>query len=157
MTDIDNPDNKIAPVQDWMAQANAFAERRRAMFPENRAAILEALANHGIESVVIAFDGCGDSGQIENITASPETASDFSSISLAQKQARWESDQVESATVDLRTALENLAYELLEDTHDGWEINEGAFGEFTFDVGTRAITLDYNQRVESSEFSRHEF
>jgi hypothetical protein len=41
--------------------------------------------------------------------------------------------------------------------HGGWENNEGAYGEFTFDVAQRTITLDYNERVETSEYSQHMF
>ena len=56
-----------------------------------------------------------------------------------------------------RDAVEALAYAFLEETHGGWENNEGAFGEFTFDVAERTITLDYNERFESSEYSQHLF
>ena len=45
----------------------------------------------------------------------------------------------------------------LAQTHGGWENNEGAYGEFTFDVAQRTITLDYNERVETSEYSQHMF
>lgn len=57
----------------------------------------------------------------------------------------------------MREVVETLVYALLEQTHCGWENNEGAYGEFTFDVGDRSITLDYNERIESSEYTRHVF
>lgn len=154
MNDTINTDK---PKPDWMAQANAYAERQKAIFPDNRSAIFDAMERHGIDTVILAFDGSGDSGQIENVTAAPDTAADLASVEVMQKRARWDSGEIDSVSLDLRAALEDLAYELLEDTHDGWEIKEGAYGEFTFDVGSRAIALDYNQRIETSEYSRHEF
>ena len=35
--------------------------------PVNRAALFDALASAGIHTVVVAFDGSGDSGQIESV------------------------------------------------------------------------------------------
>jgi hypothetical protein len=166
MNDNDSTDEKtpaaeawteIATAHDWMAQANAYAARKEAIFPANRAAIFDAMERHGIDSVLISFDGSGDSGQIESVAAMPETAPTLSSLKLQQKDARWESDAIETVEIDLRAALENLAYDLLEKSHDGWEINEGAYGEFTFDTKSREITLDYNERYESSVYSRRAF
>ena len=34
-------------------------------------------------------------------------------------------------------------------THDGWENSDGAYGDFTFDVAERTITLDYNERLHA--------
>ena len=52
-------------------------------------------------------------------------------------------------------ATENLAYDLLRQKHRGWENNDGAFGEFTFDVAAGMISLDYNERFTSSENYTH--
>jgi hypothetical protein len=54
-------------------------------------------------------------------------------------------------------AVEALVYALLEETHGGWENNEGAYGEFTFNVTERTITLDYNERYEDSHYTQHNF
>ena len=53
--------------------------------------------------------------------------------------------------------LESLAYDFLEQSHGGWEDNEGAFGEFTFDVTERTISLDYNERYVEHVNHQHEF
>jgi ParB family transcriptional regulator, chromosome partitioning protein len=45
----------------------------------------------------------------------------------------------------------------LEETHGGWENNDGAYGEFTFDVANRTITLAYNERHMESDYSEHVF
>lgn len=53
--------------------------------------------------------------------------------------------------------IERLVYDLLTDTHCGWENNDGAYGDFTFDVAERTITLDHNERYTASEYSQHVF
>ncbi|MEK8121629.1 DUF6878 family protein [Methylocystis sp. IM4] len=50
-----------------------------------------------------------------------------------------------------------MVYRFLERSHSGWEDGEGAYGEFTFDVSARAITLDYNERFIDSLNSQHNF
>ena len=57
----------------------------------------------------------------------------------------------------VRDAIEKLAYDFLEEEHDGWENEDGAYGEFTFDVGERTIRLEYNERVMTTSYFEHEF
>ena len=57
----------------------------------------------------------------------------------------------------LRDAIEKLAYDFLEETHGGWENNDGAYGDITFDVATRTITLAYHERHMDSDYSEHVF
>jgi len=42
--------------------------------------------------------------------------------------------------------IEEITYDLLGAEHGGWEIDHGAFGDVTFDVDERSITLDFNER-----------
>ena len=49
------------------------------------------------------------------------------------------------------------ASQYLEEKHGGWEINEGSFGEFVFDVEARSLTLDYYGRIIDHEHSSHSF
>ena len=51
----------------WIAQYKNHARRAAEAWPANKAALLDALARAGITSVVVNFDGYGDSGQIERI------------------------------------------------------------------------------------------
>lgn len=57
----------------------------------------------------------------------------------------------------MKEAIERLAYDFLEETHGGWENNEGAYGDFLFDVTERTITLNYNERIDTSEYTQHVF
>jgi hypothetical protein len=57
----------------------------------------------------------------------------------------------------LKDAIEKLTHDLLEQTYDGWENNQGAYGDFLFDVFERTITLNFNERIETSELTQHVF
>lgn len=126
--------------------------------PINRAALLQALADAGITLVVVSFDGYGDSGQIENVESHcGGTVVELPAIEIDWLRADWNTDQHQHERMSLRLAIENVVYDCLEETHQGWEINDGAFGEITFDVAKRTITLGYNERFTDSEYCQHIF
>lgn len=156
MNNSDNPDDKIAAAQDWIAQAGDYENRRRDIFPHNRTAIFDALERSGVETVTMTFDGYGDSGQVDEIIAAGGTQ-DLAAIEVQQLQALWNDPAPAATLVDLRTAIEDLGYALLERSHCGWCNNEGAYGEFVFDVQARTITLDFNERYVHAESYWHDF
>lgn len=126
--------------------------------PINRAALLQALADAGITLVVVTFDGYGDSGQIEDVEVKcGDAVAEFPAIEIDWLRCDWNTDQHERDRVSLHHAIETVVYDCLEATHQGWEINDGAFGEVTFDVVKRTITLDYNERFTDSEYCQHIF
>ena len=149
------------PAAAWAAIEAQHASRTRLADearPANKAAILAALAATGITSVVVTFDGSGDSGQIESVDPRiGDTATKLPATDVEIASPVWDGSGVETRTLPLAEAVEQLAYDLLEETHGGWENNEGAFGEFSFDVAGSAIRLDYNERIETSEYSGHEW
>jgi hypothetical protein len=57
----------------------------------------------------------------------------------------------------LREAIEELCYGYLTQEHGGWENNDGAFGEFTFDVRAASIKLEFNARFTDYSTSTHKF
>ena len=56
-------DTPLADYLDEEAARNAVAEELR---PENKAALFRVLEAAGVTAVTVAFDGYGDSGQIES-------------------------------------------------------------------------------------------
>ena len=69
----------------------------------------------------------------------------------------WDNPAVEMRQLSLTDVVEQLAYDLLADTHGGWENYDGAYGEFCFDASARCIHLEFNERFTSSELFTHEF
>lgn len=139
----------------WQAQR----DREAALLPLNKAALFEALAAGGIGSVVVAFDGSGDSGQIEDVTAirDDDQQTELPTGIVAYREIGFDAAEPVVGMVTVRDVLEHLCYSFLNQTHDGWENDDGAYGEFTFDVATRSITLDYNERYTATESYAHQF
>ena len=157
MTDIDQPGGDTAPAQDCAAYISPDEQRRQSDFAENRATLFDALDRSGITLVTVVFDGYGDSGQIEDIGVMADTAVDLKAIKLDQKRVRWGDGTIETVTADLETTIEDLVYALLEQAHGSWGDNEGAYGEFVFDVAERTIVLDFNERHVDVVSHWHEF
>jgi hypothetical protein len=147
--------DKTQPAIDMdalMSKYAAWEAAAVALVPGNKARLFAFLASANITRVTVRFDGEGDSGQIEDITAYADDAQvalpggKVASLDLPYGQIeaveRWHSAEL---------ALETIAYDLLKEKHDGWENSDGAYGEFTFDVAAGTITLDYNERFMSSE------
>ena len=124
----------------------------------NKTTLFDALAAAGIGIVNVVFDGYGDSGQIENIEAMAGdeiVALPPDGIEIARHV--WGGSEIERKTLSIYEAIETLAYDFLSQTHEGWGNCEGAYGDFTFDVAARTITLDYNERRMESDYSQHVF
>lgn len=153
-----SPEPQATPIhfdyEAWLAED----AKRRAAFAEAliglKANLFDALEASGILLVTVTFDGCGDSGQIEDISAVDEHgAVDLAGIALPQPDCQSGDSSESDAPGQITDAIETLAYDLLESEHGGWEINEGAFGEFRFDVADRTITLGCHMRIETTDFT----
>lgn len=156
MTEATPAYNPAAAWAQIEAQHAARAHLAEDALPANKAALFQALAGAGITSVLVTFDGSGDSGQIEDMGASRDgEPAELPTVDVEIATPVWDGSGLDRRTLPLAEAIEALAYALLEDTHDGWEVNEGVYGEFTFHVAERSIQLDYNERVETSEYHGH--
>ena len=159
MTDIPDTDVTTTPAfNDYLAQEAARDRLEAELFPANKSAIFDALASAGIVSVVVVFDGCGDSGQVESIDArdaAGETILPDMTVEIASPS--YSDTSINRQTLPLYDAIEAMAYDLLRAAYCGWENNDGAYGEFSFDVAARGISLDYNGRYVAVESSSHEF
>lgn len=109
--------------------------------------LFDGLRLVGISHVLVSFDGSGDSGKIQSIDAHNDA--DHSVTLPAGEIAFTGMDWLVEAAVDrrliLEQAVEELVYDLLSDTHSGWQDNDGAYGEFCFDARARCIHLEFNE------------
>jgi hypothetical protein len=140
-----------------MARFAAEQAELAALLPKNKQSLFTALRSAGVTQVTVDFDGCGDSGQIEGLaflsgdTTFPEPRGEV------VLETASHGGETAARAFELPSAIEHLVYELLEDGHGGWELNEGSYGTFTFDVADETITLDYNERVEVTNYSQHTY
>jgi hypothetical protein len=162
MTDIQKPD---APDEDIdariacvLAEYEAHDRRSAALFPANKAALFDALGAAGITTVTVTFDGYGDSGQIEEITAQQgDRVVDLPAGQVRLSSAIWNAEVVSTTDMEIEAAIEHLCYDLLRQSHPGWENNDGACGDFVFDVAAGTITLDYAERYTATQSCSHDF
>jgi hypothetical protein len=137
---------------DWdgFSKANADANRR------NKVAVFDALSKAGITHVRVGFDGEGDQGQMENAMAqSNGTDVAFPAVTLSLWIAEYGCTELSTREMHLQEAVEHLCYGYLEDRHGGWEIDDGSFGEFTFAVAVRTVTLDFYGRLVDTDYTNH--
>ncbi len=143
---------------DYFAQEAARDRRRAELLPANMAVVFNALASVGIVNVIVVFEGCGDSGQIESTDAQDATGEvALPNVTVEIASPSYADDSIDRHMLPLAEAIATMAYDLLSSTHGGWENNDGAYGEFTFDVATRVISLDHNERYVAVESYSHEF
>lgn len=150
----------IAPdFADILRRHCAHEARVAELFPANKSALLKTLGEQGIAKVLVCFDGAGDSGQIEEVMALGDDGAErpIPEVAVALQKIAFGDNAPRTGTETLGEAIESLAYALLQFSHGGWENNAGAYGDFTFDVAAGLITLEYNERYETSELFTHEY
>jgi hypothetical protein len=141
-----------AANSEWETQRAAFNRLDTELLLRNKAALFDALAAAGVTHVIVSFDGYGDSGQIENVEAKADDAIvAVPAVEIEIARAEWGQAEPKRSRISLANAIEAVAYDCLEAKHSGWEDNEGAYGEFTFDIAARTVTLDFNCRFIDSE------
>jgi hypothetical protein len=121
------------------------------------------LSTHNISRVTAQYDGSGDSGDFENITAivHPTQAELDSAAAIVRDNPGVQ--PARERTVDLGRWLDanvydkddaNITLKEYEEFVDnlfgmlpgGWEINDGSYGDIVVDVATGKIEHEHNER-----------
>ena len=158
MTEIQPIPGSSPDFDAWAANDQQRKQLSDELLPVNKAALFEALLAAGIDTVAAKFDGCGDSGQIEEIDVRRgDTVVELPTTTIEIATPVWGTPDVLRKSCTIFEAIEHFVYALLEDTHSGWEDSDGAFGDFTFNVPERTIKLEYNERYTEITHSEHEF
>ena len=101
---------------EYEAKTSAFAALRAQIFPDNKRTLFEVLASAGIDTVIVEFDGCGDSGQIESVTAlnavNEEIALPMTPIEM--REVVFDDLTVAVSTQAPSEVIEAMAYDFLE-------------------------------------------
>ena len=145
MTQSDNPKDDtapaIVPVPTFSAYLEQYHQEKLENVRKHLPEVARQLKNAGVARVEIEYDGCGDSGQIEGITYLDREGRAIHPIGQI--------DFTEEAILD-------LFYDLLEVRHRGWENNDGACGEFVWDLLADALTHTHSYRYTEYETEEHE-
>jgi hypothetical protein len=143
----------------YQAKVERATQLNAEILPHNKQVLFEALASAGIATVEMNFDGYGDSGSIEDTTAfdgnNHELALPTAEITI--KTVVFDTGAIKDKALALGDYIESIAMDFLEETHCGWENNDGAYGRFLFSLEKQTITLEYNERYVQSDFHEHAF
>lgn len=127
-------------------------------YMENFRPVLRKLRQLGVERVVVDFSGCGDSGAIESITATPDIDLDKRKVKINRKdhvfdRGEWETKIVLSS-MSLDDALRELTYDYLSETQVNWYDGEGGYGDLIVDVvqGTVELSVSINETTAEVAF-----
>ena len=158
MTDDSSTPGSGFDSASWLVRDQEFVKLCKSTLSENKTALFDALANARVDTVEVTFNGYADSGQVDEAVIDGEGAdADLRLINIKIARVGWGSPAVVRETLSVKDAIEKLVCDLLQQTYGGWEINQGAYGDFLFDVGDRTVTLNFNERIETSEYTQHVF
>jgi hypothetical protein len=140
----------------WLLRDQEFVRLCKSTLADNKTALFDALVRARIDTVEVTFNGYADEGQIDGAVADGEGGNtDLQSINIEIARVARGNLVATRETISLKDHIEKLVYDLLEQTYSGWENNQGAYGDFLFDVAERTITLNFNERIETSEYTQH--
>ena len=105
-----------------------------------------------VESFRVEYSGSGDSGEIEEIHYEPNNLKIKVDVGTWKKfdQQSFEYKETNEPK-PLKDFIEDFCYELLEDNHGGWEINEGQSGAIEWNAKENDLSHNYTTYVEHSE------
>lgn len=121
--------------------------------PQKRSELVETLRSAGVTNVCVSFDGSGDSGSIDHVGL---YGADNKSVSVSQtivypflhseyNDGTWKYTTTEKE-VPIAEALEQLCYDMLEETGIDWYNNDGGYGQLSIDIETGEVSLEVNTR-----------
>jgi hypothetical protein len=145
MTQSDKPSNganpDVVPETTSSFSLEKYYSERLENVRQHLPVAREQLKAAGIARVDIYYDGCGDSGQIEDVRY----------FDAERKMINPAGTPIVS-----EDALRELFYDLLETRHAGWENNDGAFGEFEWDLIADTLNHSHSERYVECETTEHE-
>ena len=127
-----------AIMADFAVRQAERAAQAQSELQRLKAAIIAPLRNAEIARVEIRFDGCGDSGAVEECVFSDAVGASVPCPEVTIDRPGEGDDQ-------------SLNYLALERHHPGWEINDGACGELVIDVATPSFVLDCQLRYTATD------
>ena len=137
----------MTDYEDFMERYRRERAAAAAANANRRALVFDALEAAGVTCLTVDFDGEGDGGQLEDVVAlAGEQLVELPTTPIVTQVPAADPGLLTSPDQSLRATVEDLCYEYLEEKEGGWENNDGAYGEFRFDVTERTIELEFNAR-----------
>ena len=150
--------------------AKESVSREQEALKARRSQLAERLKPLGIVRVEVEYDGCGDSGDIQEVRAlkkGPRSGKeqpanlDGQSLTVERFESVYDAERREwdrkpcQATVTLKEALSDFALDFLSFLGIDWYNNEGGYGTVVLSVADGQVKAEHNYRIESSEYEEH--
>jgi hypothetical protein len=123
--------------------------------------VFDLLAKKNIAKFTVNFDGSGDSGQIDSIDLPDEIIEEAVVGVKTSSGIRYSStgtEEMYDEAKNIGDVIESVCYQVLQNNVcSGWEIDDGSFGEFLFDVKKRKVKLEFNERITEVNQNEYEF
>jgi len=162
---------KMPSMVDIRAQIKADQLKKADRVKYHANLLFDTLSQTKVSSIEVSFEGCGDSGQIESVDYTDTNGKGIDEAYLDKvivkgsaktSYHQWDEKKkqmvlTEAKEGNVREIIEEICYDKLGASHGGWEINEGSYGTFHFDVSTRKVRLEYNERIEEVRTSEESF
>lgn len=126
---------------------------------ENKNNIIAGLRKAGIKECRVAYEGSGDSGQVEEISydglyGTHQEATVPQRV-ISRDYTKKDICFSNMREVGLATAIEALCYAKLE-RYGGWENNEGAQGSFVINVESGTVHWRHETNIMTVEVDEEE-
>jgi hypothetical protein len=144
----------VQPI-DYVARDAVRTKEKVERLHADKTHIVAALKALGVVLVEVEYDGEGDSGQIDTITAykADETRVDVAGVSPFVLGDGPAAERFNT----LHECLDTFAWDVLWHHHEGFENNDGGFGKIVIDVDDGTVRIEHNWRISSSEYTEAEF
>ena len=122
---------------------NSGTKMEQSQEDEFRKELFDTLKMYGIVQVIINYSGAGDSGQTDDISIKPE------------KRDEMLDEKMESGKT-IREALDEFAWQGIEENEGGFYNNDGGDGQIIFDVNERTVKMEHNNNVMEQVYSEYD-
>ena len=159
--------------EDRMKEIKEKAKQRRIVTKDKILELQQTLKFNNLEfdEVEVGYSGSGDSGAIEDIdffnkdkktlftkyggySHEPESVKFPKDSPLTDELKK---DIHKNAVVcKLIGYLEDITYDMLEERHGGWEINDGQEGTFTFTFENNSMKINHDYTVFTYDSQQHQ-
>ena len=159
--------------EDRMKEIQEKAKQRRIVTKDKILELQQTLKFNNLEfdEVEVGYSGSGDSGAIEDIdffnkdkktlfTKYGGYAHEPQSVNIPKDSPLTDAlkkDIHHNPTVcKLISYLEDITYDMLEERHGGWEINDGQEGTFTFTFENNSMQINHDYTVFTYDSQQHQ-
>lgn len=143
-----------------MAESSHVSVETGSTYMDTLRRLLPILRDQNVTTIIVGFEGYGDSGSIETIDYFPCENASVQDYPVQYRHIisifdnGWV-NQLQEVEGFVNGAIESLSYDYLNETDVDWYTNEGGFGKLIIDVEAGTVSLDVDVRFPDSntEFS----